>query len=564
MNTKKVFLKLMKEKLWFFLLILTVGLFFFPVRVVFLRQAALAVNEYGGLPNFRLVNSALGIDALLTDRLILMLLVAIAAFIAAAVSFHYLHDVSRTDFWMSLPIKRKKRFILHMLSGALSALIPFAIDFLAAGIICIGTGMLTGYAITEFFLVMLSLVLVFLCVYLLSCLCHILTGRTVIGLLLTGLFLVIGPGIITLFEGMCGCFFTHYISKIDASMSLWLSPAALPLTGDIPKIILISLIYTAAFFMLSLFTVEKRPSEAAGNAFAFKWLPSFVKVTVTIMGSLFFGLFLSSFGAGDPKGWFIFFTIIAAALLPMVMDLIFSMDLRAIKKNWEVNLISFGLAILITIFFAADITGYDRYVPKDNEVASVGIIGDEPANYQGYVYVRGEYSEKTYFSAAPASIDETIRFVQNNNGKEEHYQVVMLDFRLNSGRSVKRKYFAPEDEIRDLYDTFSRDEKFRESLSIAKKLTDVDENTNITLASLDDDKEDVDESHILRLSENERKALFDAIYKDESSMTYSSYVNSRPAYWLRIRRPFDNPGTEGDIFIYPEFEETLKIIEGYN
>ena len=560
MNTKKLFSKLMKEKLWLFLLILTVGFFFFPVRVIFLRQSILAGMGQGMTPDFGLVASALGVNATRMDQFFLMILVVIAAFIAAGVSFHYLHDTTRTDFWMSLPIKRKKRFLLHMLSGALSAIIPFAIVVLCAGIISIATGMLTSYLITQFFLSMLALILVFLAVYLLSCLCHVLTGRTVIGILLTGLFLVIGPSIIYLFEGMCGCFFTHYISEIDPSLVLWLSPALLPLTGDQICGVIIALIYSLVFLVLSLIAAEKRPAESAGNAFSYKWTPSFVKVTVTIIGSLFFGLFLSSFGSGDLKGWFLFFMVIAAALLPMVMDLIFSMDLRAIKKNWKINLLSFGLTILISVFFAADITGYDRYVPQKDEVASVGVIGDDPANNQGYLYVRGGFSEETYFSDAPASIEEALRFVQNNSGSESSYGVVRLDFRLSSGRSVKRQYFAPYDDIKALYDTFSKDEKYREDLSIAKKLSNLDEKTSFLLTEIKPDGGE-DAGYSISLSESERKALIDALIKDESKMTYSDYENSSPIYSISIRRSFENKGAEGDVFIYPEFEETMKIIE---
>lgn len=560
----------MKEKLWLFLLILTVGFFFFPVRVIFLRQSILAMTEDGITPFLNTITSALGVNASGLDKFLLMLLVVIAAFIAAGVSFHYLHDMSRTDFWMSLPIKRKKRFLLHMLSGALSAIIPFAIVFLSAGIISIATGMLTGYGITQFFLTMLSLILIFFAVYLLSCLCHVLTGRTVIGVLLTGLFLVIGPGLIYLFEGMCGCFFTHYFSEIDPAVVTWLSPVLLPLAGDqISSSIIIALIYSLVFLALSLIAAEKRPAEAAGNAFSFKFLPSFVKITVTIMGSIFFGLFLSSFASNDLRGWFLFFMVIAAALLPMVMDLIFSMDLRAIKKNWKINLLAFGLPLLISIFFAADITGYDRYIPDKDAVASVGVIGDDPANYQGYIYVRGGVPEETHFSDAPASIEESIRFVQNNDGYEESYGIVRLDFHLRDGRSVKRQYFAPRDEVGAIYDTFSKDEKYREDLSIAKKLSNLDEKTSFLLAANDSYGEEMHNSnsvstrngHSISLSESERKALIDALIKDESKMTYSDYENSSPIYSISIRRSFENKGAEGDVFIYPEFEETLKIIE---
>lgn len=552
----------MKEKLWLFLLILTVGFFFFPVRVIFLRQSILAITEDGITPFLSTITSALGVNASGLDKFLLMLLVVIAAFIAAGVSFHYLHDMSRTDFWMSLPIKRKKRFLLHMLSGALSAIIPFAIVFLSAGIISIATGMLTGFGITQFFLTMLSLILIFLAVYLLSCLCHVLTGRTVIGVLLTGLFLVIGPGIIYLFEGMCGCFFTHYFSEIDPAVVTWLSPVLLPLAGDqISSSIIIALIYSLVFLALSLIAAEKRPAEAAGNAFSFKFLPSFVKITVTIMGSIFFGLFLSSFASNDLRGWFLFFMVIAAALLPMVMDLIFSMDLRAIKKNWKINLLSFGLPVLISIFFAADITGYDRYIPDKDAVASVGVIGDDLASYQGYFYVQGGVPEETHFSDAPASIEEALSFVQNNDEYEESYGTVRLDFRLKDGRSVKRQYFAPRDEVSALYDTFSKDEKYMEDLSIAKKLSNLDEKTIVHLITLSSDGELQGESNSISLSENERKALIDALIKDESKMTYSEYENSVPSFWLHIRRFINSTGPEGDIFIYPEFEETMKIIE---
>lgn len=564
MNTKKLFKNLMKEKLWLFLLILTVGFFFFPVRVIFLRQSILAITEDGITPFLSTITSALGVNASGLDKFLLMLLVVIAAFIAAGVSFHYLHDMSRTDFWMSLPIKRKKRFLLHMLSGALSAIIPFAIVFLSAGIISIATGMLTGFGITQFFLTMLSLILIFLAVYLLSCLCHVLTGRTVIGVLLTGLFLVIGPGLIYLFEGMCGCFFTHYFSEIDPAVVTWLSPVLLPLAGDqISSSIIIALIYSLVFLALSLIAAKKRPAEAAGNAFSFKFLPSFVKITVTIMGSIFFGLFLSSFSSNDLRGWFLFFMVIAALLLPMVMDLIFSMDLRAIKKNWKINLLSFAIPIVISIFFASDIAGYDRFVPKENEVASVGIIGDDAMNYQGSLYVLGESPDKTYYSKEPVSIEEAARFVQNNNPNRGGDYILRLVFNLKSGKVVKRQYPTSYDEIRNLYDVFSKDEKYREDIALAKKLEYTGEKTIFALSPYDSDRVIEGETVMLNLDGKERRSLIDALVKDESYMTYSEYERSTPTYFIEVRRSSDEGGTSGVLSIYPEFTETMKILEEY-
>ena len=563
MNTKKLFKNLMKEKLWLFLLILATGFFFFPVRVIMLRQSILADIRDGFNTTFNSVGSVLGINADYVDRIILVILVVIAAFIAAGVTFHYLHDVSRTDFWMSLPIKRKNRFLLHFLSGFLSTVIPFLIDYLAAGIICIVTGMLTGSGITQFFLSMLSLILVFLSIYLLSCLCHVLTGRTVIGVLLTGFFLVIGPGAIYLFEGLCGCFLTHYISDINTGVAVWFSPATLASLNDISGRIIFALIYSVIFLVLALIAVEKRPAEAAGNSFSFRWLPLFIKIAVTTAGSLFFGLALSAFGSGDLRIWFLFFMVIAALLLPMVMDLIFSMDLRAIKKNWKINLLSFAIPIVISIFFAADIAGYDRFVPKENEVASVGIIGDEAMNYQGSLYVLGESPDKTYYSKDPVSIEEAARFVQNNNPNRNGDYILRLVFNLKSGKVVKRQYPASYDEIRNLYDVFSKDEKYREDIALAKKLEYTGEKTVFALSPYDSDRVIEGETVILNLDGKERRSLIDALVKDESNMTYSEYERSTPTYLIEVRRSSDEGGASGVLSIYPEFGETLELLKDF-
>ncbi len=563
MNTKKLFKKLMKEKLWLFLLILATGFFFFPVRVIMLRQAILDDIRNGLDRSFSSVASVLGINADYKDKLLILLLVVIAAFITAGVSFHYLHDVSRTDFWMSLPIKRKKRFMLHFLSGALSAVIPFVIVFLASGIICFVTGMLTGAGISAFFLSMLSLILVFFAVYLLSCLCHVLTGRTVIGVLLTGFFLVIGPGAIYLFEGLCGCFLTHYISDINTGAAVWFSPATLASLSDISGRIIFALIYSVIFLVLALIAVERRPAEAAGNSFSFRWLPLFIKIAVTTAGSLFFGLFLSAFGSGDLRIWFLFFMVIAALLLPMVMDLIFSMDLRAIKKNWKLNLLSFAIPIVISIFFAADIAGYDRFVPKENEVASVGIIGDDSMDYQGSLYVLGESPDKTHYSKEPVSIEEAARFVQNNNPNRDGNYILKLVFNLKSGKVVKRQYPTSYDEIRNLYDVFSKDEKYREDIALAKKLEHTDEKTIFALSPYDPDRVIEGETVILNLDGKERQSLIDALVKDESKMTYSEYERSTPTYLIEVRRSYDEGGASGVLSIYPEFTETLEVLKDF-
>ena len=556
----------MKEKIWLFLLILITGFFFFPVRVIMLRQAILDDIRNGLDRSFSSVASVLGINADYKDKLLILLLVVIAAFITAGVSFHYLHDVSRTDFWMSLPIKRKKRFMLHFLSGALSAVIPFVIVFLASGIICFVTGMLTGAGISAFFLSMLSLILVFFAVYLLSCLCHVLTGRTVIGVLLTGFFLVIGPGAIYLFEGLCGCFLTHYISDINTGAAVWFSPATLASLSDISGRIIFALIYSVIFLVLALIAVERRPAEAAGNSFSFRWLPLFIKIAVTTAGSLFFGLFLSAFGSGDLRIWFLFFMVIAALLLPMVMDLIFSMDLRAIKKNWRINLLAFALPILISIFFATDVFGYDRFVPKKEALSSVGIIGGDSMDYQGNLYIVGDIvgdHDRIHFSNSANSIEESIRFVENNNPNKDGEYAVRLAFQLPSGKTVKRLYYSSYDEISELFDSFSKDEKYREDIALAKKLEFTGDKTIFSLFPFDPDKDTSDQAVALTLDESARKALIDALVRDECKLTYNEYKSSTPLYYLEVIRSNEGGGAAGVVTIYPEFTETMKILEEY-
>ena len=137
--------------------------------------------------------------------------------------------------------------------------------------------------------------------------------------------------------------------------------------ANIFLLIAMILVCTAIAYIL----YQKRPSEGAGNAAAFERAKPVLKLLIAVPGGLGFGLFFRQ--VGNSGGWLLFGLLCGTVLLCCGIEAIFQADIRAgIKKKKELAA-GIGIVFIICMAFRFDWFGYNRYLPKKENLASVSI-----------------------------------------------------------------------------------------------------------------------------------------------------------------------------------------------
>ncbi len=330
-STKKLLFANLKSRIWLFLLILIAGFFIYPVNVLLTFQQYRASRSTGDSFALILDIHDIFLCQQTGNRIFLTIIIVVAAFAAAAAEFNYLHKVEAVDFWNAAAVSRRKMTLVSWCAGALLVIVPFAITYVTGAAIAAGIGAINGAWFGMALVRGLYDILLFLTAYTFTSLGQMISGRTFIGVCMGAFFSVIAP-----------VFFPHVPDTgITYSMVGQMSPilfsAVVMTLGRAFKL----LAYLCGGMILLLIAAEKRPAESAGSAFSFRFLYPLVKISVTIAGALGFAMLGTSLfvGSSFSKPWYFFFLLIGGILIPVILDLVFYMDWRGVKKGLKLDLI---------------------------------------------------------------------------------------------------------------------------------------------------------------------------------------------------------------------------------
>lgn len=199
-------------------------------------------------------------------------------------------------------------------------------------------------------------------------------------------------------------------------------------------------VYTAAalaLLALGWLLYRRRPSEAAGDAIAFRWLRPVVRWSVGLCGGLGLGLFLSTvvlggFGSGIVK--LILCQIFMGLLCFFAVQMLLQKTFRVFRRSWkEAAALVLALSAL-TLAIRADIFGVQRRVPDPARVDSVSL--------------RITYYDGGYCSTDDPAIIETAAalhraiLAQGDSAPEngDGWMEIRLFYDLKNGDSLRRDY----------------------------------------------------------------------------------------------------------------------------
>ncbi|MCM1155003.1 MAG: DUF6449 domain-containing protein [Roseburia sp.] len=521
------------------------------------------------------VTDALGFKPIATFP-ILFLAVCIAV-----QGFSYLHSRKKLDFYQSVPVSARHRFLVIYSNGLFIYLLPAIAASLIAILMGAAQGALTGGAIAEWALAMLADFTYFLIVYNISILAVMLTGNIVITGFAAITLLFIGLAIDQIgqelkrdfFRSLDYAFMRHDNTScivMDYLYRMQEFKKMLSLSEITSGVLLLSIKWLAAalvILLIAYFCYKKRPSEAAGQAIAIRPVKPFAKIIIS-----------ATIGAGvccllDDVTYsnipIIILGMIGATLfISALMEVIYEFDIRAAYKH----LISTGIAVTAVIVVFGihyfDIFGYDSYVPEVDEVESVAVDLGPYQYYWGYderdggvIYLDPTFylRENMFLTDIEAICKLAEKSTQTDPDSIEEYRGFSVLYRLKNGREVSRYLWFDMDDPENagLLDRIMGTKEYREGhyqiikdeegiSSLQREFTISYSNGAVTA----------------EIPAAEAQGLQEAWIKDMEKVDYSYVRANRPcgALTWQLKTSYQS----WELPVYEDFTNTIDFLKQYN
>lgn len=441
-------------------------------------------------------------------NIMIPLIVGMAAIILGLTGFSWLHSKKKVDFYHSIPVRRELLFAVKYLDGILIVFTMYLLNlFIACGILAVnGVGL--GSSLLPGFIAMLVHLVSFILMYTVTLTAVIMTGNFFISILGTIVFFSYIPLFTSLLMGLSFLFFetANYSDSFWTDIMIHGSPVSYyaMLLGEgnslnlnqyiqmVPKLgfpFMVAVVLM--FFCLILYRL--RPSEAAGRSMAFKLTKAPIKILLVVPFTIAMGLFFWEIYYS--MGWAAFGFLFGLVLTHCIVEIIYHFDFRKLFSHPVHMGICAVLALAVIGSYRFDLFGYDRYIPAQNRLQSAamdfgnlndwmeyGIPKTEDGRSTRWVYL---YSSKyvaenmrvTDYQAvraiaeagvANAKADKEKKFQYDQGWYEEdesdenvYWTSVDMTYRLNSGRTVSRRYYVNVIQLRDTFDQIYSTEEYK-------------------------------------------------------------------------------------------------------
>lgn len=350
--------------------------------------------------------------------------------------FAYLFSKKQVDTYHCIPVSRSMYFFVKLFSGFLIFFSAYLLHFI---IMCA-----IGISFSVPLLRILPSVLYLFCLhlfgflisYLFAAICAILSGNLIVSGLLYALFVPLPYEVLFITTDYARKFFSTFIYQIANEycdkVLRFLSPhgnyvekitgyrfSNMEVTGMEPLGLLYYPVVIALLLVIAFFLFKKHPSEAAGNALAFKQSIAPIRFVTTVMLSLLCGyLFGEMVSYRNERPWTLFGLVFGLFLSFTIVNIIIHFDFKKALKDIP----QLGIAgVIVAIFFCSfcfDWYGYDKYLPEKEKLASVGIEIVNLPDYDKY------WSFDTKYDYYATSNDYHTRAQQLNLDPAKYYDFI--------------------------------------------------------------------------------------------------------------------------------------------
>lgn len=485
-------------------------------------------------------------------------------------AFHFLHNRSRVDFQLSLPISRKKQFWMIVSNGFFIFFLPFLVSILVQTLITTALGAMCSGYFTWVLKGLISGLLSFLIIYFLMVVCMLLTGQIYVAIMAFLVFNSYTFVVVRLvLETLSSSFFQSYRVMADGLDALLhhLSPFMLCITlvedysvaGVVFTVLWILVLILASFWLFQI-----RPAESAGIAMAFSRGKLLIKTMITVPMGIVVGLFLSSV-AGLENGILLYLgSILGGVIFHGIIECIYQNDIRALWSHRKHLLGNLILIVAVILVFDVDLIGYDSYCPKADQLDGIK-VEDSGASFTEYFEAQEERTIQLSSENCEKIIEKLQEIIaKNKNGNDaiqadDIFYHVNVEYYKKNGKKVKRSYeMNTEDHdslLNLLYDTDEyRHNIYRIYSADAEKIIDIQIHHPEMVGSP-------------VLSEAEQKELLSIFKKEWDQMTYETMKKEYPIATIEIAYSLSGSGIQDAVenySIYPEFTKTIAFMKDHD
>lgn len=393
MTSKLSLFSLMKEDLrhrkWMLIFSLVAEFIMGPLFIFFnMNNEGLAFVS-NAADTRSLVNSVENV--IISYRVSMLMIAVVSGIVGGIFGFRHLYNKRMADLYHSAPVSRSRQFLAIALNGFLIWFVSFLLFFVVTLLLIAGTVAslrISAPVFLPMFGIFGLMILSFLSVYALSLFATMFSGNAFASLVGCGVF---GIGVFAIYE-LCiylleYCKETYLSSSISMGGIIWLSPLASPIylhavlgDADVAKTYYITLILTVLVTLLlfagSFLAYKKRKAELAEGGVGNEWVKTVIRIMGGIVGGMCVGIIFFLFAGESDTGyaWIYVGAVIGAVLSVGILDIIFSRALASFfRYKWQMLGVTV-FTILLFAIFTTNLTGYDTFIPKKNNIAKATII----------------------------------------------------------------------------------------------------------------------------------------------------------------------------------------------
>ena len=603
MTSRALFFNLTKEelksKLW---LIALTNLIAFCVMPLATAMELSNINTTLTTYDVRCARDFLG---LLTDGGFLFVCVIGGGIVIGFALFAYLFSKKQVDTYHCIPVSRKLYFFAKLFSGFLIFFSAYLLHFIIMCAIGAGFGTPLLQILPSILYLFFLHLFGFLVSYLFAAICAILSGNLIVSGLLYALFASFPIAILSMILNYARNFFSTFVYQVandrcDKILRI-LSPLGnyiekisdyrfsdMEVSGMNPLGLLYYPIVLALLLVLAFFLFKKHPSEAAGNAIAFKQSIAPIRFAVTILFALLGGyVFGETVSYRNELPWTIFGLGFGLFLSFAITNIIIWFDFKKALKN----LPQLGIAgAVVAVFFCSfcfDWYNYDKYLPEEEKLASVGIeIVNLPdydkywrfeTKYDYYITNSGDYySRAQQLSLDPAKyynfISELVAAVDtvqetssldaiplDTKAYNNNHITTYVKYELKNGTTRYRIYSLTinEENIKDVYALFD-DPVYKEAAyPILTQNDDALETVQVADINLKQLNLTLSRAELVQFSELYKTALRNQRAQDKAA----SLPIGQVLFGYNEAFTTEYTGIVG--YIYPEFTAVVEFLEAH-
>lgn len=380
--------------------------------------------------------------------------------------FHYIMDHKATQMLHALPIRREGLFLTNWLSALLFILVPNLVIALLTLLSAVAARAV-GLAVVDYFLRDLMLWLgagtaipmFFFCF---AMCCAMFTGNLLALPVFYGILNVLVFGIYALVaEGLLPNLLAGYAGSVPEWCE-WFTPVAhlqmLVYDGSGYKTleaVCYSLVAGCAFTLIALGVYRLRQLERAGDLVTVGWVRPVFQYGFGLCVGLTAGIFVwSQFFYATSSCILMALVVLFAVLGAFGGRMLLKKTLRVFAEGWKgVAVMAAALALLL-VGIRADFFGYQRWVPRPDQVVSVYVSGMDSYPNDGGSYLNADLTDPALIEAVTAIHTgvvsdlsrvapdaPSVRSARDGAGNETQGSVWLeLSYTMENGEVINRRY----------------------------------------------------------------------------------------------------------------------------